>query len=88
MAVSGATYTLYIIGRCNDKSAESIASPAVSKKAFLQGFSFFELIPMVRLKVTFKKEEESTEYTFSRAWTVPPTVLHLSVSQLALKNIK
>lgn len=54
----------------------------------MKGIGKIEVIDQVRLKVPFKKERESAVYTFSRAWTVPSTVLHLSVGQLALKNIK
>lgn len=41
---------------------------------------------MVRRKATLEKGGWSTEYTFSRVWTVPPTVLPVSVGQPALKN--
>lgn len=43
---------------------------------------------MLKLKVALEKKGDSGDYTFSRAWTVPATVLHFLVCQLALKNIK
>lgn len=74
--------------RGDDGSYENIANQAVAEKAVLQGVGSIEWTPKVRLKVALKKEGESTVCMFSQAWSVSSTVLHLSVDQLALRNIK
>ena len=88
MTVQDIRTSLDIIGRCDDGSDETLASKEVAEKATLQGIGKLESIETVRLEVALKKEGQKATFPFSRAWTVPTTVLHLSSGRLALKNIK
>lgn len=67
MTVSDTTSFIDVPGRCDDGSEENIASLFVAEKAVLQGIGYLELISNVELRVTFKKEEDSHEYTFLQA---------------------
>lgn len=90
MTVQDNSTSLDITGRCDDGSDVSLASKEVAEKAVLQGIGKFESIKTVNLEVALKKTGEGppVKFPFSRAWTVPSTVLHLSAGQMALKNIR
>lgn len=89
MTLKASTASHDLTGRCDDGSDESIVAPSVAEKAVLKGVGYMETIDKVCLEVALKKEESKPAlYTFSRAWTVPSTILHLFAGQLALKNIR
>lgn len=46
------------------------------------------IIPQVKLQVALKQDRQAKLFTFSKKWTVPLTVLHLSSDNKALKNIR
>lgn len=87
MTVSGVMSSLDVVGQCDDSTDENITKLDVVDKAVIQDVVSIQSISKMRLKVALKKNDDSTECTFSRAWNVPSTVLHLSIGRLALKNI-
>jgi len=87
MTVQDTRASLGVIGRCEDGSDETLVSKEIAEKAVLQGIGKLEAVATVRLEVALKKKGSKATFPFSRAWTVPSTVLHLSSGRLALKNI-
>lgn len=79
MTVSNVTFSLDVVGRCDDGSDETITNPKVAENAVLNGIGRLELIRTVRLKVAFRNKSESVIYMLSRAWTVLSTIHHLPV---------
>ena len=89
MTVTDLKSTLDFIGRCDDGSDENLATPPVAERAALKGIGEIQAIDTVRLQVALsQKDEEPRMYAFSRAWSVPTTVLNLSSGRLALKNLR
>ena len=74
-------------GRCDGGSDASIVSPRLAERAALQGIRKIHAINPVRLNVALKSGEEPQSFSFSRSWTSPRTVFHLSSGQLALSNV-
>lgn len=75
------------IGRPDDGSDESIVSSKLAEKAVLNGIGKMSKIPLVKLQVALKEGEEAKEFSFSRSWTTPRTILQLSSGPLALVNV-
>lgn len=75
-------------GPADDGSDESIVSSQVAKRVILHGIGRMSKIPPVRFQVALKTGEEAETFTFSRAWTLPRTILKLSAGPLALLNFK
>lgn len=88
MTIHDVRKTLNVFGRCDDGSDETLAYKELAEKSSLKNIGKLDAIETVRLKVALTKKDETTQFPFSRAWTVPSTVLHLSSGRLALKNIK
>ena len=88
MTVQDVRTTLDVVGRCDDGSDETLASKELAEKAVLKGIGKLEAIETVHLRVALTRKEETAGFAFSRAWTVPSTVLNLSSGRLALKNIR
>lgn len=88
MTVQDARTTLEVVGSYDDGGEETLDSKELAVKATLKGIGILEAIENVHLNVTLPKKDEAAELPFSRAWTVPIAVLHLSSGRLSLKNIK
>jgi len=76
-----------ITGQCDDGSDDSLASPDVANNAVLNGIGSFKKIQPVKFEVALTRDKQPQEFTFSKVWTVPRTVLHLSSGKLAVLNI-
>lgn len=89
MTLSAGIASVQAIGRCDDGSNISVASPTLAETSAIKGIGKIEAIEKVSVEVPLtKKGELPQEYNCSRAWFVPITVPHLNAGQLALKNIK
>lgn len=89
MTISDCNVSLDTTGRCDDGSDENIASSELAESAAIKGIGKIEAIDTVHLEVALtKKDTTKHPYSFSRAWSVPVTVLHLNSGRLALKNIR
>ena len=75
------------IGCAEDGSEKTIISPTLTKKTVLNGIGKIKAILPINLCVALKKGDIPQDFSFSRSWTVPKTVLHLSSDQLALKHV-
>lgn len=73
-----------LLGRCGDGSANSVVSPRLAEATSLKGSG---KITAITLTVALHFETEAQQFSFSRSWTVPRTVLHLSNRELALVTI-
>ena len=87
ITLSDGRATLDAQGRCDDGSDDSIVSPTLAERAALKGIGKIRAIEPVRLQVALKSGSEAASFSFSRTWTSPRTVLHLSSGQLALANV-
>ena len=87
VTVSDGAVSLSTIGRCDDGSDDSLVSRKVAEAAVLQGIGRMKAIEPVTLSVALKAGETAQRFSFSRSWTPPRTVLHLSSGQLALVNV-
>eukprot|EP00737_Agarophyton_chilense_P004416 gb/GEZJ01005548.1/.p1 GENE.gb/GEZJ01005548.1/~~gb/GEZJ01005548.1/.p1 ORF type:complete len:277 (+),score=18.39 gb/GEZJ01005548.1/:1081-1911(+) len=87
ITVSDGMTSLNGTGRCDDCSDDSIVSPNLAKKAALKGIGRLSAIKTTHLSVALKSGTETQIFAFSRTWTAPRTVLHLSSGSLALQNI-
>lgn len=87
VTVQDGNASIQSIGRCDDGSDDSIASPKLAKQAVAEGIGRMRKIAPVNLQVALRKTEHAETFSFSRIWTVPRTVLHLSSGQLALLNL-
>ncbi len=74
-------------GRCYDGSDDSIASSAIAEKGAIQGIGRIKKVDPVKMQVALKKDSEANEFTFSRVWVVPRTVLKLLSEKLGIMNI-
>lgn len=75
------------VGRCDDGSDETIASPSMAQAAVLKGIGRMTSIAPVRIQVALRDSGEPAAFTFSRVWTVPRLVLKLSAGHMALLNV-
>ena len=66
--------------RCDDGSDETLTSKNLAEKATLKGIGKLEAIETVHLKFALTKKFGTAKFHFSRAWTVPSIVQHLSSS--------
>lgn len=74
-------------GRTDDGSDESIVSPKFAEQALLNGIGKLTKIDQVTLQVALKDGESAQEFSSSRTWTPPCTVLCLAAGPLALVNV-
>lgn len=83
--------TVEIIGRCDDGADDSLVSPKLAQHGACQGIGKLTAIQPVKFQVAIthvsEDEGESKWFTFSRTWTMPRTVLHLSAGKLELRHI-
>lgn len=79
--------TLTAEGRSYDGSDESITSAQVAENSFHNGIAKIKEIAPVSLQVVLKKCSDAEASTFSRSWTPPRTILHLSVVTLEILNV-
>ena len=87
MTISNGKTTLGTIGRCDDGSDASIASPLLAGLAARRGIGKIVDIPPTSLQVALKTGHQAQSFKFSRRWTVPRTIMHLPSGALALQNI-
>lgn len=87
LTIQNVQATLNVVKRCDDGSDETLASKELVEKAALWGIDKLKTNSTVSLKVALTKKSASAEFFFSRAWTVPSTILHLFPGRLALKII-
>jgi len=87
MTVEDGKSSVSVVGQCDDGSDDSLVSPHIANKAVLDGIGSFKKIDPVSFQVALTKEKEPIEFTFSKVWMVPRTVLHLSSGKLAVLNI-
>lgn len=89
MTVSNGRTSIESSGRCDDGSDDRIVSPKFAEAATLKGIGKITAIEMVYLAVALKKDssDSAEKFSFSRTWTVPCTILHLALGNLALRNI-
>ena len=74
------------IARCDDGSDGSFVYPALAEAATLSGIGRIKCIELISLKVALQKQERTVEFTFSRMWIVPNTVLHLESGDMGIHN--
>lgn len=75
--------------RCDDGSDDSIVSSSLAEIAVAKGIGKMTSIDKLSLAVALKKKNANSAqaFQFSRKWTVPRTILHLTSGNLALLNI-
>lgn len=76
-----------MLGQCDDGRDDSLSSPTIANKSLLSGIVTISKIQPVQLQVALKKGSEAQNFTFSRIWYVPRTVLRLYSGRLAFMNI-
>ena len=79
--------SMQVCGQVDDGSDDSLASPSVVHKAVLEGIGRLSKIKPVTFNLALSKNSEPEAFTFSRAWLVSRTILHLSSGRLAATNI-
>ena len=87
ITVSDGQAAIKAIGRCDDGRDEIIVSPSLAERAAVRGVGKITAITPVRLSVALKAGQDPETFSFSRSWTSPRTVLHLSSGQLALSKV-
>lgn len=88
ITVSEDAHSLEVRGRCDDGGDEGIVSLKLADRASIQGIGKISVIKPVTLHVTLKIGSNAQHFKFSRGWTEPRTLLHLSSSQIALVNTR
>lgn len=88
VTIADGVSSMAAISRWAYGSDESLVSPRISKAAILQGIGKFCKISSVELRVPLKTSaDDAATFSFSRTWTAPRTMLHLSGGQLCLANV-
>jgi len=87
MTVTDGTKSIDATGRCDDGSDESIVSPKLVERAMSNGLGKIKQIAPTWMQVSLRSGKQAERFSFSRTWTAPRTVLHLSSGPLALVNI-
>lgn len=87
MTLCDGTTTMDAVGRCDDGSDDSLASPRVAEAAALKGIGKLTSIDPVTIEVALRQGKNTQSFTFSRSWLAPRLVLHLSSGRMALCNI-
>lgn len=76
------------MGRCDDGSDLSIASPSIAQEAVCKGIVRMNSIEPINIQVELKYSSAPPTFTFSGTWFVPLLLLKLSVRHMALLNIR
>lgn len=87
VTVADVLTSLETIGRSDDGSDDSVVSPKLAEAAVGQGIGRMKKIDPAKLQVALRKEDKPGVFSFSRTWTAPRVILHLSAGQLALVNM-
>lgn len=87
MTLKDDSATLPCIRTYDDGADESIGSPRLAKSAVLSANGKCKKIFPVTMQVALKEAPEAQTLTFSREWSVPRIVLHLSVVPRNLPNV-
>lgn len=76
------------VGCCDDGSDTSLVSPQLGEEAAQKGIGKLSSISTTTLSVALKSDKTPQTFTFSKAWTTPRTILHLTSGQMALIDVR
>lgn len=71
----------------DDGADESTVSPRIAESTVLNVIGKMKKISPAILQIALKDSSEAEQFTFSRIWTAPRTVLKLAARSLALLNV-
>ena len=75
------------LARCDDGSDDSLVCPTLAEPAALSGIGRIRAIEPVKLKVALHRRDEKVEFSFSRQWIVPNTILQLRTGSMGIQNM-
>lgn len=87
MTLSDDCASLVVVGRSNDGSDDSIASPRVAEASVLKGIGRMKSIDPVTVQMSLQQSDAVQYFIFFRSWCIARTTLHLSSGRLVLHNI-